>query len=685
MTCWLAWACSCAVAAAVPERAGAGAFETRLQALARDGGIPPAEVLEQLAAWSSRLPAESAATQDLARLTEVRALLDIGQVAAADQRAQSMLAESKRLQQPLALVRAQLAVLRVRLRQSDIKSAAALAREILARRSAFEQDELSAEVFAAIGNALSRAGEHEPALALLIEGLQWADRFQRTDQTPLLLIALCGINVDLQNPQRALDYCRQAAALADQTGNKMARAAAAINLSLAYAANGDAENQLAELQRSLALSREMGLKRAEGMARINLAEYVMTRGDLRGGLEHCREGLRIGRELADPIMIAVSLTNLGLADAELGDLAGGIASYEQGLQTAEAAGEMAYVVNFLPGMAQLYESAGRFPDALNALRRRIEAGDKLYQQAQADALSELQSKYDADTRKREIEMLTLDNRLKSAALDRRNLQARVYWLLGAVLVLATVLLLLAYRRVRTANRKLAVVNNDLEQHSLCDPLTGLFNRRALTALLDPGAPGHPRRQPLPPMAFVMIDADHFKSINDRFGHSVGDTVLVELGQRLGRLVRPDDRLFRLGGEEFLLLLPGISNGDLTRVCQRILLAVNQTPVTTAAHAIPVTVSLGACPFPLAPDPLFAQDWQRHLHLADLALYQAKSTGRDRACQILHISAASEAMLRGIESDFATALAQRTVHALDVAAGSAVDAAHAVPLADAPPP
>lgn len=620
------------------------------------------------------------ATRDLARLTEIRALLDIGQVVAAEQRAQSMLAEPQRLQQPLALVRAQLAVLRVRLRQSDIKAAAALAREILTRRAAFEQDELSPEVFAAIGNALSRTGEHEAAIALLFDGLRLAERFQRVDQKPLLLTALCGLNVDLQNHRKALEYCREAAELADRTGNKMARAAAAINLSLAYAANGDAGNQLAELQRSLGLSREMGLKRAEGMAQINLAEYAMTRGDIRGGLEHCREGLRIGRELADPIMIAVSLTNLGLADAELGDLAGGIARYEQGLQTAEAAGEMAYVVNFLPGLAQLYESAGRFPEALGALRRRIEEGDKLYQKAQADALSELQGQYDADTRKREIEMLTLDNRLKSAALDRRSLQARVYWLLGAVLVLATVLLWVAYRRVRTANRQLAVVNNDLEQHSLCDPLTGLFNRRALAALLDPGGPGHPRRQPLPPMAFVMIDADRFKAINDRFGHSVGDAVLVELGQRMGRLVRPDDRLFRLGGEEFLLLLPGISSSDLTRVCQRILLAVNQTPVTTGAQTIPVTVSLGACPFPLAPDLPFAQDWQRHLHLADLALYQAKSAGRNRACQILRIAAASEAMLRGIESDFAAALLQGLVAALDVETDTAVTATLPAPAA-----
>jgi diguanylate cyclase (GGDEF)-like protein len=509
----------------------------------------------------------------------------------------------------------------------------------------------------------------------LHQRLNAAARSDRTDQKPYLLIGLCGINYHLQNHGKALEYCRQAADIAEQTGNKMARAAAAINLSLAYDASGDEKNQLAELQMSLTLSRELGLKRAEGMARINLAEYAMTRGDFQAGREHVSEGLRIGRELSDPIMIAVSLTNLGFASAELGNVAGGLRLYEDGIATAEQAGEMSYVVAFLPGLADLHEMAGDPTEAVKALRRRVAEGDKLYQKVHAEALAELQGKYDADNRQREIRMLKLDNQLKTAELERRNLQVRVYWLLAAVLVLVTALLLVAYRRVRTANRKLAVENIDLEQHSLCDPLTGLFNRRALQAFLDPGEPGHPRRQPLSPMAFVMIDADRFKAINDRHGHTYGDAVLIELASRLSRLVRPDDRLFRLGGEEFMLLLPAISGPDLARLCQRILLAVNHAPVAVEEARIPLTVSLGACHFPLAQDGAPGLDWQRHLHLADLALYHAKRTGRNRACLIDRIADGSEALLKQIEADFGAAMTNGSIAATVV-----VGEADAEPLA-----
>jgi len=663
----------CAIAGAATPPA-ADALDATVQALIRNGRLPPAEILRQLAVLSAGLQKEPLAIQDRARLTELQALLDVGRIADADKLAHGMLADPARRAVPIALVRAKLAVLKVLLRQSNIKDAAPLARDILASRPLFENDELAPELFGATGTALGRAGERQPAAQLLIDGIKAAERFDRKDQKAYLLIGLCSINYDMRNNDKALDYCLQGAAIADQTGNKMARAAAAINLSLCYSARNDSKDQLAELEKSLALSREMGLKRAEGMAQINLAQYALTRSDWKAGLEHCREGLRIGRELSDPIMVAVSLTNLGAATAALGDVPGGIKLYEQGVKEAEDAGETRYVVDFLPGLADLYETAGRMPDALKAMRRRVEEGDKMFQNSQADALAELQSKYDADNRQREIRLLTLDNQLKSGELDRRNLQARMYWLIGTVLVLATLLLIVAYRRVRSANRALSVENTVLEHHSHCDPLTGLLNRRALSEFLDTGDPANQKRQPLRPMAFVMIDADRFKQINDRYGHSYGDAVLVELAQRLGRLVRPEDRLFRLGGEEFLLLLPRMSDSDLTRLCRRMLVAVNGEPVIVDDQRIPLTVSVGACRYPLSDVLPLAQDWQRHMHLADLAVYYAKYMGRNRAYQIQGIADGSDAMFEKIEADFAAAQENRWIDvvAIESNAGEPVE-------------
>ena len=657
----------CASASAAP--AADAALQQRVEALTRDGALPPAEIVHQLDAMDPDLRAQPLAVQDRANLTAIQALLDDGRIADAEHRARAMLAEPRRRDDAQGLQRAKLALLRVLLRQSDIKDATPLARELLAGHELFDNGEMSPEMFAAIGTALGRAGDLAPAAQVLIEGIHAADRFDRTDTKAYLLVGLCSLNYTMQNIGQALAYCQQGAALADKTGNKMARAAAAINLALCYEAQGNAPRQLAELEKSLTLSRELGLKRSEGMAQINLSEYAMTRNDWKTGLPHCREGLRIARELADPTMIAVSLTNLGTATAQLGDVPAGIRLYEQGLKTAEDAGESDTVVDLLGGMADLYEMGGRLPDALKAMRRRVEEGDKLFQKSQAEALARLQSRFNEDSRQREIRLLTLDNRLKSAELEQRRLQARLTWLMGALLVLASALLFIAYRRVRNANRALAVENSELEHTSMSDPLTGLLNRRALTALFDPIEPGRVRRQPLPAKAFMMIDADRFKQINDRLGHSMGDAVLVELARRLTRLVRPEDRLFRMGGEEFMLLLPGISEPDLGHLCERILAAIGDEPVVAEDQRIAVTVSIGACRFPLGEVLPFAQDWQRHMHLADLALYHAKATGRNRAVQILRIADGSAATVARIEADFSAALADGLVEVAAIVAPS----------------
>lgn len=640
---------------ATPKPAMPAGANAAVQALARDYSATPAEVLARLQALSATLAEAAPPVQDHAQLLRIQALLDAGRIAEAETLAQALMVRLGPRATPLAHVRARLGMLRVRLRQSNLRQSEQLAREILARRLDFADDALAAELFYAIGTALSRKGEHPTAVALFIDGIKAADRWQRLDQKAYLLIGLCGINYDLRDIDKALQYCQQGAAIAEDTGNKLARAAAAINLSLCHAARNDDAGQLRELETSLSLATEMGLKRAEAMAHINLADYAFTRNDMVAGMTHCQAGLRLGRELSDPVMIGVSLTNLGTATAALGDIARGVALYEQGVKEVETANERSYLVAFLPGMADLYEQAGRMPEALAALRRQIGESAKLYEQSQADALAQLQAKYDADLRQREIRLLTLDNALKTAALERRSLQMRLYWLIGALLTLITAALVLAYRRVHSANRALAVENTELELHLLSDALTGVYNRRALDTLLEArSAGGHAQDTALAPMAFVMIDVDRFKLVNDTYGHGAGDAVLIELAHRLSRLVRPNDKVFRLGGEEFLLLLTNLSNHDLSRLCARVLAAASSEAVVTDTASIPITLSLGACRFPLSAQMPFAEDWSRHLRLADLALYRSKRSGRNRGHQIVSVRDGCEATLDRIETDFSYA-------------------------------
>lgn len=155
-----------------------------------------------------------------------------------------------------------------------------------------------------------------------------------------------------------------------------------------------------------------------------------------------------------------------------------------------------------------------------------------------------------------------------------------------------------------------------------DTLTGVMTREPFLAQLD--AQMERSRRTGEPAVVVMLDVDHFKGINDTFGHPVGDRVLGELGQFLARSVRRYDLLCRYGGEEFLMCLPGVSVEEALPIMNRLReeLAALEIPIDGEA-GIQVTASLGLAP--LRPD----QDRKQAIANADRALYAAKAAGRNR--------------------------------------------------------
>ncbi|MCC0804909.1 GGDEF domain-containing protein [Methylobacterium sp. W2] len=168
---------------------------------------------------------------------------------------------------------------------------------------------------------------------------------------------------------------------------------------------------------------------------------------------------------------------------------------------------------------------------------------------------------------------------------------------------------------------------ELARQSRTDALTGLPNRRrfeeALTALR--GDAGHAAR----PFALLVIDADHFKHFNDRYGHAVGDDVLRGLAQcLLASIHRPADLVCRVGGEEFAILIPDGDEAEALRIAERVharvaLLAVDSAPIAAGSVTVSIGVATRGAPGadPLTPSDLYS--------LADAALYEAKANGRNQ--------------------------------------------------------
>lgn len=168
-----------------------------------------------------------------------------------------------------------------------------------------------------------------------------------------------------------------------------------------------------------------------------------------------------------------------------------------------------------------------------------------------------------------------------------------------------------------------VENIRLRRVAVTDPLTGAFNREFLHQRLPQAIASAAHRREA--ISVAMIDIDHFKQINDRHGHAVGDRVLTEVARRLRGTIRGDDQLVRFGGEEFLVLLPRADLGVAAEIGERMRARFAGEPVAVDGATLDVRLSIGVAQHLGGP----AEPASRLIERADAALYRAKREGRDR--------------------------------------------------------
>lgn len=180
-------------------------------------------------------------------------------------------------------------------------------------------------------------------------------------------------------------------------------------------------------------------------------------------------------------------------------------------------------------------------------------------------------------------------------------------------------------RIRTAVKTKFFYDNVVRiasEESLRDPLTGLWNHRRFQDHLRIEITRAEQGQR--PVSLLMLDLDRFKSINDRYGHPVGDEVIRAAAEAMKESVRAGDILARYGGEEFSVILPGAGRAQAFAIADRICATLRERRISGAGHEIETSASIGVSVFP--------EDALRSSNLiaaADLALYQAKREGRDR--------------------------------------------------------
>jgi diguanylate cyclase (GGDEF)-like protein len=178
-------------------------------------------------------------------------------------------------------------------------------------------------------------------------------------------------------------------------------------------------------------------------------------------------------------------------------------------------------------------------------------------------------------------------------------------------------------KVRIQNGERIIALQDLQlQIANTDSLTQLWNRKKILELLEEELNRNFRDNK--PVGVIMLDIDNFKTINDTYGHLIGDKIIIEVASRLQKQVRSYDKIGRYGGDELLLVLPGLSRQDAKNIAERLRKSICAKKIQTDAGAIDTTVSLGVSIFDKASRP----STKKIIEESDHALYMAKERGRN---------------------------------------------------------
>jgi diguanylate cyclase (GGDEF)-like protein len=499
--------------------------------------------------------------------------------------------------------------------------------------------------------------QEEGNFPLALARLQAAAAFAREHGAPVQVVMAQNTLAELYGRLREFDKGFEAlaeAAVAAGKSRSPGRMATLYNTEASLAIDsGQEQRALRALLAGLALERQIGATRMIAYSLVNLSDCYLKLRDYQNAASYAQQTISAARALNNEALVATGLGNLGQAYLGMGRLAEGKRHMEASLATYEKAGNKPELQALLAEYGDALERAGDLAGAVRAYHRERELSNQLFEKRRQKALLELQEKYEADKKERQIELLRRENQVKSAEIDNRRLQQDVWALVMVVCALAAVIVGILYRKVRNANAALQEKNLELKQQSVRDPLTGLYNRRHFQEFMrnhqqvEKRGAGTSGEEIVG--ALFLLDVDHFKHINDSHGHAAGDAVLKSISDGLREILRETDMIVRWGGEEFLAFLPAIPKSGLDEVARRLLTGISATTVQFQGQGLSVDVSIGFAPFPLAPggEPL---PWERAVNLVDMALYLAKGHGRNRAYGVRDFAHFDQTSMEEIEQD-----------------------------------
>jgi diguanylate cyclase (GGDEF)-like protein len=482
----------------------------------------------------------------------------------------------------------------------------------LARRS--ERPPLVADGLVLRGNVYSYLGRHAAALTDFMAAQRLYDASRQAERSEGNLQNMAVAYRRMGEVDKAREYLERSRVIAERHEDWASLAVVAVQTGFLEEDTGHPDRALRHYEQALAIARQRltpadvaGMQMAMAGAQAALGRW----NDVLASVAGARAGFAAVGDVSNDGMLAMLE---GRGRAGLGENAAAMALFGQAEKAFQRDGNDRYLETLYRLRAELEERLGRTEAALADYKRYLALRDK-HRAARSEQRSlMLREQTDASRRDIENQRLRADKSLREQEM-RALLKARGWQRMAIALgiALALVLGLLIGRQI-LRTRRLRVL-------ALTDELTGVANRRRIEVLGDEAV--RQARADERPLSVITFDIDGFKSINDAHGHLVGDQVIARVAAACQQALRQTDEIGRVGGEEFVVLLPDSAIDAAAQVAERIRAGVEALDFADVAPGLKVTISLGVTAMAARDG-----DLPDVLKRADDALYRAKAAGRN---------------------------------------------------------
>ncbi len=495
----------------------------------------------------------------------------------------------------------------------DNAQARALYEQAVTVAAETHDDEMLAQSLFSRGYLLGLEGEYAAGLGDLKRAQALFDKLNKPAHSLTVLNSIATLYNRMGDYSQAVYIYSRALKAQREAGMLREQAVTLHNLGRAYENLREWDESRKCFTGSLALARQLAYPRGEAYALRGLAAVANASGDPQSALETLDRAEALQRQTPDARLRAQIQLARGIAYHKLGRLPDSTAALEDALVVFRQADAMGELNATYSELAEVYSQSGNWKAAYERLAQAKETSDRLLNNQLDQRFATLKVEFDTSAKDKENALLVHENEISQQALAQgqsvRHLQAAVI-LLSVTLVLLLATLTIHQRRNALRMKYLA----------LTDELTNVPNRRSVLSRLDPLL----RDPEQGSCVCLIIDVDHFKKINDQFGHPTGDEVLKAVSNAVRALVVEPAFFGRLGGEEFLIVLPRMDLAAARVAAEQFRLAIMAIDTSRwCSDNRRITASIGcAVSNPGADTP------STMLKRADFALYAAKRNGRN---------------------------------------------------------